>query len=203
MKELLEGIQKVSMSISNVEKNMTVGEGRSAYKAVSEADVLSAVRKAEKDAGIISIPVSQNIEKSEVVNLVRRDGSTVVNFSEIVKMTVRIYLIADPKQFIEIEAYGHGLDSGDKGTGKASTYARKYCLMNAYKIITGEDPDKDKSEDMSPQKSDFDIAVDEVNKAQTIDSLQDTWNNWSCFHGDSAFKVAVNKRKAQLQPKEK
>jgi len=29
--------------------------------------------------------------------------------------------------------------------GKAATYARKYALLNAYKIATGEDPDKDKS----------------------------------------------------------
>ena len=50
---------------------------------------------------------------------------------------------------IEIESFGKGIDSGDKGYGKASTYARKYALLNAYKIATGDDPDAEKSPEQS------------------------------------------------------
>ena len=50
-------------------------------------------------------------------------------------------------EYIDIESFGRGLDSGDKGFGKASTYARKYALLNAYKIATGEDPDDTKSKE--------------------------------------------------------
>ena len=35
-----------------------------------------------------------------------------------------------------------GLDPADKGSGKAMTYADKYALMKAYKIMTGDDPDQ-------------------------------------------------------------
>ena len=38
-----------------------------------------------------------------------------------------------------------GLDTGDKAPGKAMTYADKYALMKAYKLSTGDDPDKDAS----------------------------------------------------------
>ena len=54
---------------------------------------------------------------------------------------------------IQVESFGKGIDSGDKGFGKASTYARKYALLNAYKIALGEDPDAIKSEEMSVSKS--------------------------------------------------
>ena len=51
----------------------------------------------------------------------------------------------DPTQFIEVTTYGDGLDSGDKATGKAMTYADKYALLKAYKIVTGDDPDQEAS----------------------------------------------------------
>ena len=62
-------------------------------------------------------------------------------------MTVRIIDLEDTSQFIEVESFGKGIDTGDKGFGKASTYARKYALLNAYKIATGEDPDAEKSKE--------------------------------------------------------
>ena len=68
-------------------------------------------------------------------------------------MITRIFDIADKNEFIDIETFGHGLDSGDKGFGKASTYARKYALLNAYKIATGDDPDKDESSKDSVAKT--------------------------------------------------
>ena len=68
---------------------------------------------------------------------------------------VRIIDIDDTSKFIDIESFGKGIDSGDKGFGKASTYARKYALLNAYKIATGEDPDAEKSQDIEPVTQDI------------------------------------------------
>ena len=43
--------------------------------------------------------------------------------------------------------YGDGVDTQDKAPGKAMTYADKYALLKAYKIVTGEDPDQQHSPD--------------------------------------------------------
>lgn len=51
--------------ISAVAKNIEVGSGRNAYKAVSEADVLAAVKPIEERYGIYSYPFSRNIIKDE------------------------------------------------------------------------------------------------------------------------------------------
>ena len=143
---LFEKIQAVSDAVRNVEKNIVVGTGNSSYKAVSDIDVLMKVKDAEKEYRLVSIPVRQELVKSEIVRVIGQGGYEKITYADIVKMTVRIVNIDKTDEYIEVESFGRGLDAGDKGFGKASTYARKYALLNAYKIATGEDPDQVKSE---------------------------------------------------------
>lgn len=143
---IYEKIQAVSNEIKSIEKNMTVGKGANSYKAVSDIDVVTAVKKAETKYKIVSIPYSQELVKSEVLNVAKGDNYESVKYVDIVKMITRIVDVENPEHFVEIVTFGRGLDTADKGFGKASTYARKYALLNAYKIATGEDPDKDKSQ---------------------------------------------------------
>ena len=145
---LFEKIQAVSMEIMNIEKNMKVGSGSYAYKAVSDFDVTLEVKKAEQKFKLLSIPIKQELVSSNVHKALMEGNKEKLTFEDNVKMTVRIIDIEKPADFIEVESFGKGLDSGDKGFGKASTYARKYALLNAYKIATGEDPDADKSNDI-------------------------------------------------------
>lgn len=151
---LFEKIQAVSNEIKNIEKNMQVGKGTYAYKAVSDLDVVLAVKDAETKFKLVSIPVKQEMIKSEIVKSMKDNGNESINYVDIIKMTLRIIDLESPKDFIEIESFGRGLDTADKGFGKASTYARKYALLNAYKIATGEDPDKDKEKPQVPVKED-------------------------------------------------
>lgn len=150
---LFEKIQAVSMAIMNIEKDMTVGKGSYSYKAVSDKAVTLAVKKAENDNRIISIPYKQELISSEVLRTVNKDGTESIKYIENIKMTVKFIDLDDTEKFIEVESLGKGIDAGDKGFGKASTYARKYALLNAYKIATGEDPDEDKSEVINTPKT--------------------------------------------------
>ena len=146
---LYEKIQGVSMEVRNIEKNMQVGTGSYGYKAVSDLDVVLAIKDAEKKFRLVSIPIKQELVKSDIVKVakIQKDIQTeAITYVDIVKMTTRIVDMDVPTAFIEVQTFGRGLDPGDKGFGKASTYARKYALLNAYKIATGEDPDKNKSE---------------------------------------------------------
>jgi hypothetical protein len=150
MKQLLEKIQKVSQKLKSIEKDMTVGKGNYAYKAVSDHSVVTKVKEAEQEAGIISIPIKQEIVSSEVVRVNKKDKDISesiesIVYVDVIKMTLRIYNL-ESDAYIDVETFGRGWDSSDKGLGKASTYARKYALLNAYKIATGEDPDADPSE---------------------------------------------------------
>ena len=143
---IYEKIQAVSNEVRNVEKNLVVGTGNSAYKAVGDLDVVMKVKEAETKFRVVSIPVRQELVKSEIVRVIGNNGYEKLTYSDIVKMTVKIVNLDNTSETIEVESFGRGLDAGDKGFGKASTYARKYALLNAYKIATGEDPDANKSE---------------------------------------------------------
>ena len=61
------------------------------------------------------------------------------------EVTYRFVNIDKPEEIVEVKTFGDGLDTGDKAPGKAMTYADKYALMKAYKLSTGDDPDKDAS----------------------------------------------------------
>lgn len=144
---IYQKIQNVSNEIKNIQKNMTVGKGNYAYRAVQDIDVTLEVKEAETKHGLVSIPIKQELIKSEIVKVMKDGGNESISYVDIVKMTLRIINLDKPEEFIDVESFGRGLDSGDKGFGKASTYARKYALLNAYKIATGEDPDDNKSKE--------------------------------------------------------
>jgi len=151
--KLFEKIQAVSMEVRNISKDMTVGNGNYSYKAVSDIDVTLAVKDAENKYKLISIPIKQELVNSEIVRIQKKNNEEGLTYVDTIKMTLKIVDLEDPTQFIEIESFGKGIDSGDKGFGKASTYARKYALLNAYKIATGEDPDASKSQEQKTAKT--------------------------------------------------
>ncbi len=141
---LYKKIQDVSIEIMNLEKDMDVGSSTYGYKAVSDIQVTIAVKKAEKKHGLVSIPIKQELISQETLKVQKDSKSETLKFIDNIKMTVRIINLEDGN-YVDVESFGKGIDTGDKGFGKASTYARKYALLNAYKIATGEDPDANKS----------------------------------------------------------
>ena len=143
-------IQKMSNATSEMEvvaKNLKIEAGRNSYKAVSERDVIDAVKKVEAKHGIFSFPVGRRIVQSEILESEGFDGKKKTTFFIRLEVDYRFVNVDDPKDYIEISSYGDGMDSGDKGPGKAMTYADKYALMKAYKISTGDDPDQQASID--------------------------------------------------------
>lgn len=165
---LYEKIQAVSNEVKNVEKNMQIGKGPYSYKTVADLDIILVVKEAETKFGLVSIPVKQDIIKSEVVKSIKDNGTEVISYVDTIKMTLKIVDIENPVEFIEVESFGRGIDTAGKGFGKASTYARKYALLNAYKVATGEDPDKEK-----PQ-----VLVEENKQRDFVTNYMMTDNNY-------------------------
>lgn len=159
--------QKMSIAtekIQTVTKNLRVGEGtKSEYKAVKEADVLKAVKPIEIELGIYSYPFDRKILKDERTTFKNKFGE-LENFVIRMETTYRFINTDNPEEFIDIKTYGDGVDSQDKAPGKAMTYADKYALLKAYKIQTGDDPDKNKSEKLSDSEKELTlIYIDKMN----------------------------------------
>ena len=143
---IFEKLSAISLEISNVEKNLNVGVGKSSYKAVGEADVLAAVRPAEAKYRVYSYPYERNIIESGTLETTNFNGEVKRQMFERIEVTYRFVNMDKPDEYVDIKSFGDGIDSGDKSVGKAMTYADKYALLKAYKIITGEDPDQQASE---------------------------------------------------------
>ena len=64
---IYEKLAAITVELNAVAKNLKVGEGRSAYKAVGEADVLAAVKPLEAKYKVYSYPCSRRIVDSDVI----------------------------------------------------------------------------------------------------------------------------------------
>ncbi len=134
---IYQKINEVMKEIEYLTKDDKVEYGNTKYTAISEEKVTTEVRKQLVKQGIAIIPIQQ---ESSIKELIRTDKN--VNMLTTVHVRYRIQNIDDVNDFIEAESNGSGVDTQDKGVGKAMTYAYKYMLLRTFAIPTGEDPDK-------------------------------------------------------------
>jgi hypothetical protein len=136
----------ITAELQTVAKNLTVetGKGKS-YKAVSERDVIDAVKPIEAKHGVYSYPADREVLEAVALESESEYNGKITKkttFFSRIKTVYRFVNVDDPQDFIETVTFAEGIDAQDKGSGKAMTYADKYALMKAYKISTGDDPDQ-------------------------------------------------------------
>ena len=164
---IYEKMLAITDELNAVAKNLTVGEGRNSYKAVGEADVLAAVKPLEAKHKVYSYPFSRKIVDTSVMTTTSTYNGNTKETNKLflrLETVYRFVNIEKPEEYIDITTYGDGVDSQDKATGKAMTYADKYALLKAYKIITGEDPDQKMSEEGKFRKTDPNLATEAEKK---------------------------------------
>ena len=153
---IYEKMSAITAEIGVVEKNLNVKvNSNSSYKAVSERDVLDAVKPIEQKYRVYSYPANRKIVDCDVLTKETEYNGTITRTNTLfmrVETVYRFVNIDKPDEFIETTVYGDGLDTGDKASGKAMTYADKYALMKAYKLSTGDDPDKEASPEHGYEK---------------------------------------------------
>lgn len=155
-KNIFQRMSLITAELRTVAKNLTVATGgNNSYKAVSERDILDAVKPLEEKYGVYSYPVSRTVLESNLLesesSFTDSKGNTKVTqkttFMTRIETVYRFVNVDKPDEFIETITFAEGIDAQDKGSGKAMTYADKYALMKAYKISTGDDPDQDPSQE--------------------------------------------------------
>lgn len=146
---IFEKMSLITEEMGVVEKNLKVQVTQSnSYQAVSERDILDNVKPLEKKYRVYSYPVDRKIVDNDIlVKETEYNGKITKTNTLYMRLEIkyRFVNLDKPEEFIDIITYGDGIDPGDKACGKAMTYGDKYALMKAYKISTGDDPDKDAS----------------------------------------------------------
>ena len=168
--QIVKAMLAVRKAVKKIEKTMNVGSGNNSYKGVSDEVVKKAIGDAMEENGLICIPIS--IEpKSEVTRWTDQFGKD--KQSVFTEVKTKYLLLHESGQSLEIEGYGHGVDTQDKGAGKATTYALKYALLYAFLIPTGkiDDADTQHSDNIESAPNPFIIALNEaIGKLANVNS---------------------------------
>lgn len=163
---IYQRIVSVRKAVAYIQKDKTVstGAGNGGYKAVTHDAVVAKIRDELNSYGIVVIP---SLIKS--IFHQREDGGK----QRIYEGEYRVSFVnaESPSDFVEMVVSGMGQDSGDKGPGKAISYATKYALLKMFLIETGDD-----DESRVQQERDFQNLADEIAGplflAEDIESLQ-------------------------------
>ena len=99
------------------------------YRFVSHDQVTAKVHPMLVKHGIVVLPT--------VTKWSQEGNRTVIE--------LRIHFVKSecPTDQFSVDYIGFGVDSGDKGPGKAISYAYKYALLKTFCLETGDDPDND------------------------------------------------------------
>lgn len=143
---IFQRVSAITDELGVVAKNLSVKAGGGSYKAVSERDIIDAVKPLETKYRVYSYPSAREILESEMLEKENNYGKSTTYFTR-VRTEYTFINIDKPEDRFSTTVFSEGIDPGDKGSGKAMTYADKYALMKAYKISTGDDPDQNASEE--------------------------------------------------------
>jgi ERF superfamily len=108
------------------------------YRFVSHDQVTAKIHPLLVKYGILIIPT---------VDEMTQDGNrTIVN------LLMSFTNVDNRLDSFTIKSVGYGVDSGDKGPGKAISYAYKYGILKTFCLETGDDPDNDAESNYEPAK---------------------------------------------------
>lgn len=107
------------------------------FKYVSSSQTLGTLRAAMDAHGLLLVP---KVTSHETRDHVTKKGEH--EYFTIATMSFTWINADNPDETLECPWLGQGLDSGEKGVGKAMTYAEKYFLLKFFNIATDkDDPD--------------------------------------------------------------
>lgn len=216
MKQLAAAILAVMDEVKGIEKNLTVGEGKNAYKGVSDKDVKNNIGAAMHKNGLCIIPTSvqakTQIDRWEETTVWNGTPQTKAKQSVFVECETKYLLLHSSGESIEVAGYGHGVDSQDKASGKATTYGLKNALLYLFMVPTGtiDDADKTHSDEhpVAPAKTasrtppppvQYSPEIfKEIQACMTEEDQTKLWNKYPSLHNVAEFKAKMKERRIEI-----
>ena len=166
------------------------------YQYVGSSDVLGSLHAKINEVGLMLIPeiVGHLVTASERTNA---KGNISSEYFTELEMTMTWVNIDDPSDTAKVSWYAQGVDlAGEKGVGKALTYAEKYFLLKFFNIATDkDDPDafQDKIESKKP------IAKISRDQNKELFDLAEEYAELRGMHGEDATNQALKWAAEQLR----
>lgn len=116
------------------------------YRFVSHDQVTEKIQPLLVKYGIVILPSVEDMTQD--------------NNRTTVKLAMQFINVDWPTDYTFLYFWGYGVDNGDKGPGKAISYAYKYGLLKTFCLKTGDDPDNDANAAYEPAKClEFDLLL--------------------------------------------
>lgn len=137
--------------------------------------------------------ILQEVQGFTTENRPTKSGGT----NTFTRATVKFRYITTDGSCVETVNVGEAMDSGDKGMNKAMSVALKYSLLQMFLIPTEDPKDPD---DTIPEETDYlAMAMQEINSAQSIQTLSGVYNTYTELHTNQQFMTALSNKKKQLK----
>ena len=185
MENLAKAVVKVMKAVKGMEKNSKVGTGNASYNGTKDQDVKEVFNEEMAKAGLCILPTNVRsdirVDRWEEIDSYTKLPKT--KQSVFTTVNTKYLLLHESGESIELAGYGHGIDSQDKGAGKALTYALKNCLLYTFLTPVGkiDDTETTHSEEINtppkPQPIKLDKATAMINSATTIDILKQIYQS--------------------------
>lgn len=143
LKKISKAIIAVMQEVKGMEKNSTVGSGNHQYSGTKDQDVKEVFNNAFTKHGLCILPIG--IEETTDINRWVDPQYNRQKQSVLTKVVTKYLLLHESGESIELSGYGHGVDTQDKGAGKATTYALKNLLLYTFLTPVGKIDDTDNS----------------------------------------------------------
>ena len=201
MLNIYKKLHAIFSEAEGITKDMQVGGGGYGYKAVSEAEVLNKVKPLMRKYKVLIIPIDISVDTQ--FNAVEIAGKVkTTTFTELI-VTYDV-IDCESGEKIQCKGIGHGIDAGDKASGKASTYADKNVMLRLFKMFSGEDTDNTHSDDLQPAppaRNALSDLINDIKNAKTTSHLKNIHGKYSQYHKNGEFMKALAERKEQLLKK--
>jgi hypothetical protein len=146
---IAKAIIAVMKAVKGIDKTMTIGTGNNSYKGVPDQEVKKVIGDAMAANGLCMLPIDteakSQIDRWEEVDQYSKSTPKDMKTKQSVftEVKTKYLLLHESGESIELSGYGHGIDTQDKGAGKATTYALKYTLLYTFLVPTGKIDDAD------------------------------------------------------------
>jgi hypothetical protein len=152
---IYQRLNEIRKAVSYIQKDKKV-EG---YKAITHDMVTSEVRPHLIEQGVMVVPRLQDY-KSANTGKTTKSGTPITAYAGVYE--IDFVNIDDPEDKVMVTVGSIAEDHGDKGPGKAISYATKYAMLKLFSIETGES-----DESRQDQKPEY-ISADQITEINDL-----------------------------------
>lgn len=177
MQAILKKLHAVMSELDYIQKDKKSQQG---YSYVSEYAIKSAIQPLFVKHGVV---VSFDVTTCSVVGEVATKSGGAMTIVQC-KIRYRFFDIATA-ECLDGEWVGEGMDSGDKGLGKAITVGIRSLLSGMFLIPTGNDPEEDAASDQPREAR-------TQPKSQPVTSAPQQNGEWQCpAHNKTLYETVL------------